>query len=191
LIFEKLHLAGPDLSNYELGEPVFVYDRGRFLGSLDPIEVSADRSDVHISRFLASPSLGSEQRNFGPLLLVEVTMFLAQRFPSIQTVCFTLTREIEMYGEGMMVAAARSDLLRSIGATDIHVRPKPDSSKPGNFVLQGVWLYTEDNLGALRAALTTQRALYCEHLGRIRADKRPVQLLRRLKQWWWAHDGHR
>jgi hypothetical protein len=48
------------------GEPLFVYDRGRFLGSLDPIELSADRSDVHISRFLASPSLGSEQRNIWP-----------------------------------------------------------------------------------------------------------------------------
>jgi hypothetical protein len=188
LIFEKLHLAGRDPPGYELGEPMLVHDRGRFLGSLDPIEVSADRSDVHISRFLPSPSLGSERRNFGPLLLVEVTLFLVERFPSIQTVCFTLTREIEMYGEGMMVAAARSELLRSIGATDVHVRAKPDSSRPGNFVVQGVWPYTEHNLGALRAALDTQRAIYREHLGRVREDGPPVRLLRRLKHWWTRDD---
>jgi hypothetical protein len=190
LSFEKLHLAGPDLSSYELGEPIVARDRGRLLGSVDPIEVSADRSEVRISRFLPSPSVRTEQRHFGPLLLVEVTMFLAERFPGIQSVHFTLTRDIEMYGDGMMVAAARIELLRSIGATDVHARPKPDPSKPGNFVLQGVWLYTEDNLGALRAALATQRALYREHLRRVRADKRPVQLLRRLRQWW-SSDGHR
>jgi hypothetical protein len=184
LTFEKLHLAGPDRSSYELGEPMLVHDRGRFLGSLDPIEASVDRSDVRISRFLPSPSLRSEQRNFGPLLLVEVTTFLAERFPSIQTVSFTLTREIEMYGEGMMVAAARSELLRSIGATDVHVRAQPDSNRPGNFVVQGVWSYTEHNLAALRSALATQRALYREHLSRVREEGSPVRFLCRLKRWW-------
>lgn len=163
---------------------MLVHDRGRFLGALDPIEASVDRSDVRISRFLPSPSLRSEQRNFGPLLLVEVTTFLAERFPSIQTVSFTLTREIEMYGEGMMVAAARSELLRSIGATDVHVRAQPDSNRPGNFVVQGVWSYTEHNLAALRSALATQRALYREHLSRVREEGSPVRFLCRLKRWW-------
>jgi len=117
-------------------------------------------------------------------LLLEVTMFLAERFPGIQNVHFSLTREIEMDGDGMMVAAARTELLRRIGATDVHARPKPDSSRPGNFVVQGVWSYTEHNLGALRAALTMQRALYREH----QKGERPVPLLRRLKRWW-ARDG--
>lgn len=163
---------------------MLVHDRGRFLGSLDPIEASVDRSDVHISRFLPSPSLRSEQRNFGPLLLVEVTTFLAERFPSIQTVSFTLTREIEMYGEGMMVAAARSELLRSIGATDVHIRAQPDSNRPGNFVVRGIWSYTEHNLAALRSALATQRALYREHLSRVREEGSPIRFLCRLKRWW-------
>ena len=42
-MFEKLHLAGPDPPGYELGEPVLVHDRGRFLGSLDPVEDSPQR----------------------------------------------------------------------------------------------------------------------------------------------------
>ena len=185
MIFEKLHFVGSDRSRYELGEPMRVYDRGRFLGSLDPIEVNADRSMVHISRFLASPSVGSERRSLGPLLLVDVTLFLAERFPSIQTICFTLTREIEIYGDGMMVATARSELLRSIGATGVQVQPKPDSSRPGNFVVQGVWRYTEKNLAALRAASAMQRARYREDCpGVLRGAGYPVQLLRRLARWW-------
>jgi len=185
LIFEKLHFVGSDRSHYALGEPMRVYDRGRFLGSLDPIEVNADGSMVHISRFLPSPSVGSERRSLGPLLLVDVTLFLAERFPSIQTVCFTLTREIEIYGDGMMVATARSELLRSIGATGVQVQPKPDSSRPGNFVVQGVWRYTENNLAALRAASATQRARYREDCPGVRRGAGyPLQLVRRLARWW-------
>lgn len=183
-MFEKLHLAGPDPPGYELGEPVLVHDRGRFLGSLDPVEVSPDRSEVRITRFLPSPASGSERRKFGPLLLVEVTMFLAERFPSIQNVHFALTREIEMEGDGMMIAAARIELLRSIGAADLHARPQADASRPGNFVVEGVWSYTGHNLGALRSALATQRELYRDHLARMPKARHPASLLHRLKQWW-------
>ncbi|CAN7775766.1 hypothetical protein LJR175_007779 [Variovorax sp. LjRoot175] len=184
MIFEKLHLAGGDSRGYELGEPMLVHDRDRFLGSLDPVEVSPDRSEVRIARFLPSPRLGSERRKFGPLLLVEVTMFLAEHFPSIQNVHFALTREIEMDGDGMMIAAARIELLRSIGAAEAHARPQPDSGRPGNFVVEGVWSYTAHNLGALRSALSIQRELYGNHLACIPKAERPVPLLRRLKQWW-------
>lgn len=56
--------------------------RGRRLGSLDPVEVSSDRSEVHISRFVPSAQAG-EQRRFGALLLLELTMFLVERFAGI------------------------------------------------------------------------------------------------------------
>lgn len=184
MIFEKLHLAGRDLLNYELGEPMLVHDRGRFLGSLDPVEVSPDRSEVRITRFLPAPCLGGERRKFGPLLLVEVTMFLVERFPNIQNVHYVLTREIEMDGDGMMIAAARIELLRSIGAADVHARPQADSSRPGSFVVKGVWSYTEHTLGALRSSLAIQRELYGNHLARTPKAERPLPLLRRLKQWW-------
>ncbi|MEO5735871.1 MAG: hypothetical protein ABIQ82_00240, partial [Variovorax sp.] len=88
------------------------------------------------------------------------------------------------YGDGMMVATARSELLRSIGATDVHVRPKPDSNRPGNFVIRGIWRYTENNLSALRAASATQRAHYREECPDARTGGYPLQLLRRLARWW-------
>jgi hypothetical protein len=183
LTFEKLHIAGADLSDYQMGEPMYAYDRSRFLGTVEPVEVSPGRSEVRVSRFFPVPSAIAEHRHLGPLLLVEVTMFLAERFPSIQNVHFMLTREIEN-GDGTMVAAARIELLRSIGAIDVHAVPKPDSSKPGNFVVHGVWSYAEHNLAALRLALAMQRELHHEHLAPAPMEERPVPLLHHLKQWW-------
>ncbi|MBT2300003.1 hypothetical protein J7E70_05950 [Variovorax paradoxus] len=187
MTFKKLHIAGADLLDYQLGEPMFVHDRSRFLGTVEPVEVSPDRSEVRVSRFLPVPSVIAEHRHLGPLLLVEATMFLAERFSSIQNVHFMLAREVEN-GDGTMVAAARIELLRSIGATDVHAVPKPDSSKPGNFVVHGVWSYAEHNLVALRSALAMQRELYREHLARNPKEDRRVAPLRRLEQWWRRDD---
>lgn len=185
----QLHLAGPDLSRYELGEPMFIYDGGRLLGTVEPVEVSPDRSEVRISRFVPSAALKREARSFGALLLVEVTMFLVERFPTIQAVHYALTRELEKHGDGLMVAAARVEFLRSIGATDIEARPKPDSSSPGNFVVKGVWGYTEDNITSLRLALAMERQLYSKHLACTAKGGRLAPLLNRLKDWWARSDG--
>ncbi|RST49385.1 hypothetical protein [Variovorax sp. MHTC-1] len=185
MTFKKLHLAGADLSDYQLGEPMYAFDRSRFLGTVKPVEVNSDKSEVRVSRFLPAPSVVAEHRHLGPLLLVEATMFLAERFPSIQNVHFMLSREIEN-SDGTMVAAARVELLRSIGATDVHAQPKPDSSKPGNFVVHGLWSYAEHNLVALRSALAMRRELYREHLAHVPMEERSGPLRHRLKQWWRA-----
>ena len=189
MIFEKLHLTGPGGSPYKLGEPMHVHDGARFLGTVEPIEVGPDRSEVRISRFSSAPSIGSGQRNFGPLLLIEVTLFLVERFRNIESVHFNLRREIEVYGDGMMVAAARAELLRSIGATDVHARPQPDPSSPGNFVVRGAWVYTEDSLLALRLAVALQRDLYGESLANVSKQKSGLPALRRFKRWWARDDG--
>ena len=182
LTFEKLHLTGPHGSSYRLGEPLEVHDRGRHLGSLDPVEVSADRSEVRISRFVPSAQAG-ERRRFGALLLVELTLFLVERFPGIQAIHFSLTREIEMHGDGTMVAAARVELLRRIGAVQVSAHPKPDS-RPGNFVVLGVWPYTEDNVIALRSALHEERAIFREQTADHLQEGRWIGPgLWRMKQW--------
>ncbi len=101
---------------------------------------------------------------------------------------FNLRRQIEVYGDGMMVAAARAELLRSIGATDVHARPQPDPSNPGNFVVGGAWVYTEDSLLALRLAVALQRDLYGESLASVSKKKGGLLALRSFKRWR-ARDG--
>ncbi|VTU42632.1 hypothetical protein H6P1_00611 (plasmid) [Variovorax sp. PBL-H6] len=180
----QLHLSGPGLSRYELGEPMFVYEGARLLGTVEPVEASPDRSEVRVGRFVPSPSSRREVRNFAPLLLAEVTMFLAERFPAIQAVHFALSRELEMHGDGLMVAAARVEFLRSIGATDIEARPRPDASRPGNFVVHGVWAYTEENISSLRMVLAMERELYRKHLAYAAKQGGLAALLGRLKDRW-------
>jgi hypothetical protein len=191
LTFEKLFLTGPKGSAYRLGDALEVHDRGRHLGSLDPVEVSPDRSEVHIGRFVPSAQAG-EQRRFGALLLLELTLFLAERFAGIQSVHFTLTREIELHGDGALVAAARVELLRRIGAVNVTAHPKPDPGRPGNFVVQGVWSYTEDNLFALRAALQEERDLFREQTeDHSRQGRGSYPRLWRVRQWLARRGGGR
>ncbi|RZL86588.1 MAG: hypothetical protein EOP82_29420 [Variovorax sp.] len=60
---------------------------------------------------MAAPIVKDEHRNFGPLVLLELTSLIAEHFHSVQTISFVLSREIETYGNGMKVASARSQLL--------------------------------------------------------------------------------
>ena len=107
MTFERLRITGPDGDRYELGDPMHVHDGSVHLGTLDPVRVSRDGTEVRIERFLPSLFVKEQKRNFGPLVLLEVTTFLAEQFDGIQTISYALTREIEMHGDGMKVASAR------------------------------------------------------------------------------------
>lgn len=158
----RLRLTGPDSAPYELGQPLYVYDGNAHLGTLDPVQVNRDGTEVLISRFVSSPLGRAEKRAFAPLVLLEVTAFLVERFHGVQMVSYSLSRQIQIYGDGTTVAAARSQLLQDIGADGVTISPQPDSQTPGNFVVQGVWTYNERNLEALQRCLRRQRELYAE-----------------------------
>ena len=161
----KLLLSGP-AGAYRSGDPILIRDGDVFLGTVDPPEISRSGSSVHFGRFSPSPSVrDAGERQFGPLMLVEVMSFIAEQFSNIDAIRFTLTRQVEMHGDGLKVALARLALLERIGAADLHMRPRPDSSVPGNFVVQGVWEYTGPNLAALAAELAGQRAAYFRDRG--------------------------
>jgi hypothetical protein len=160
MTFESLRFTGSNGQHYRLGEPLDVHDGDNFLGTLDPVQVSRDGTEVLIERFIPSSFVKERKRNFGPLVLLEVTSFLAEQFTGVQSVSYSLSREIEMHGDGMQVASARSVLLHSIGAEAVTITPRPDSNTPGNFVVQGVWTYNERNLQALGQCLARERATY-------------------------------
>ena len=155
----KLFISGPH-GAYRPGESILVRDGDVFLGTVEPPETSRNGRSVHFGHFEPSPSVRESERQFGPLMLVEVVSFIAQQFPDIETIRFTLTRQVEMHGDGLKVAMARLAQLERIGAADLHMRPRPDSAIPGNFVVQGVWEYTAPNLAALAAELDSQRSAY-------------------------------
>lgn len=160
MTFERLRITGRDGERYELGEPMHVHDGSVHLGALDPVRVSRDGTEVRIERFLPSSFVKEQKRNFGPLVLLEVTTFLAEQFDGIQTISYALTREIEMHGDGMKVASARSALLLDIGAEAVTITPSPDLETPGNFIVQGIWTYNERNLAALHQCLAREREIY-------------------------------
>ncbi|MDM0078390.1 hypothetical protein QTH90_28565 [Variovorax sp. J2P1-59] len=160
MTFESLRITGRDGKRYELGEPMHVHDGSVHLGTVDPVRVSRDGTEVHIERFLPSRFVKEKKRNFGPLVLLEVTAYLAEHFHGIQTVSYSLSREIEMHGDGMKVASARSALLQDIGAEGVTITPRPDHETPGNFVVEGVWAYNERNLASLGECLAREREIY-------------------------------
>lgn len=184
--FSNLRITGPNSARYELGKPMYVYDRNAHLGTLDPVQVSRDGTEIRISRFAATQFVKSERRNFGPLVLLEVTSFLAEQFESVQSVSFSLNREIETYGDGSKVAIARSVLLEDIGAQGVTISPQPDSETPGNFVVQGVWAYNERNLEALQECLRRERDIYRDLERHAKQVTAVLGLRGRLRRWWSA-----
>lgn len=182
MAFEKLRISGQEGHPYRLGEPMEVHDREIFLGTLDPVSVSRDGTEVLIQRFIPSAFLRKEKRNFGPLVLLEVTRYLAEQFQGLQAVSYLLSREIELHGDGMKVALARSALLQAIGAEAVAISPRPDSETPGNFVVQGVWAYNERNLAALCHCLERERAIYRQWDAAVETGQSIVVLRDRLRQ---------
>lgn len=137
-----------------------VHDGNIHLGTLDPVIVSRDGTEVFLGRFVPSQFVKDRKRNFGPLVLLETTAFLAEHFQGLQAVSYVLSREIEMHGDGMQVAGARSALLQAMGAEGVTISPMPDSEIPGNFVVRGTWAYNERNLSALGQCLDKEREVY-------------------------------
>jgi hypothetical protein len=160
MTFERLRISGRHGKDYVLGEAMEVHDRDVHLGTLDPVTVSRDGTEVFLGRFIPSQFVKDQKRNFGPLVLLEITTFLAEHFQGLQAVSYVLSREIEMYGDGMQVAGARSALLQAMGAESVTISPKPDSETPGNFVVRGTWAYNERNLAALGQCLDREREVY-------------------------------
>src|SRR6476660_4625279 len=54
MTFERLRITGRDGGRYQLGTPMHVHDGSASLGTVDPVRVSRDGTEVHIERFLPS-----------------------------------------------------------------------------------------------------------------------------------------
>ena len=155
----KLRISGPN-GTYRPGDPILIHDGRLFLGTIEAPEVGRDGTSVHFGRFSPSSQVRDGHRQFAPLLLLEAMTLITEHFQNIETIRFTLTRQVEIHGDGVKVALARLALLERIGASDLLMMPMADSAVPGNFVIQGRWEYNSPNLAALAAELLEQRSIY-------------------------------
>src|SRR5690606_36365728 len=129
----KLRITGPGERPYALGEPMHLFDGVLHVGTLDGFPVDRERTEAHIGRFTPTNVVSHQKKEIGKLALLEMVMFIAENFTSVQVVSFSLSRDIEGYGGGMQLASARSALLQSIGTTHIVIAPKPDAVQMGHF----------------------------------------------------------
>jgi hypothetical protein len=100
-----------------------------------------------------------EQRHVGRLVFLEICAFIAEHFHQVQAISFAFTRDVSILGGGIQQAAARMETMDRIGAINVQIRPKADAL-PGQFVVTGIWAYSESSMAALRVVLEEQRTLY-------------------------------
>ncbi|MDM0018890.1 hypothetical protein [Variovorax saccharolyticus] len=159
MTFKKLRITGPGAAPYQLGEPMLVHDANVLLGTLDPVPVSSDGTEIHIEHFEPTRVVREEQRHLGRLVFLEICAFISENFHQVQAISFAFTREVSVLGGGVQQAAARVETMDRIGAVNLQIRPKADAL-PGQFVVSGLWVYSESSMAALRVVLEEQRALY-------------------------------
>ncbi|MDN8614315.1 hypothetical protein [Variovorax ginsengisoli] len=181
MTFKKLRITGPGAAPYQLGQPMHVYDANVLLGTLDPVPVSNGGTEIHIEHFQPTRVVRDEQRHVGRLVFLEICAFVSEHFHQVQAISFAFTRDVSILGGGVQQAAARIETMDRIGAINVQIRPKADAL-PGQFVVTGVWAYSESSMAALRVVLEEQRALYRDRPMAIGvADKPGVRAaLRRL-----------
>lgn len=181
MTFKKLRITGPGAVPYQLGQPMHVYDANVLLGTLDPVPVSKAGTEIHIEHFRPTRVVRDEQRHVGRLVFLEICAFVSEQFHQVQAISFAFTRDVSILGGGVQQAAARMETMDRIGAINVQIRPKADTL-PGQFVVTGIWAYSESSMAALRVVLEEQRALYRERPIAVGvADKPGVRAaLRRL-----------
>ena len=118
------------------------------------------RRKVHLADFAATALVTEQKRIMRKLVLLKVTAFIVNHFPTVTAISFSLNNRDDGPGDSMELAGARATLLHSIGADQITVRPDFEPLHGGQFVIDGVWIRTRQSLEALMAALHLEREVY-------------------------------
>lgn len=180
----RLQIRPPDTGPYVLGAPMHLYDGATHVASLDPVPVNREGTEVLVAHFTPMHVVSEQKKEIGKLALVEIAMFLAENFTTVQTIRFSLGRNVEGYGDGVRLAVARSAFLQSIGAADVLMVPQPDAELMGHFVVTGIWTYNPTNLASLAEVLEAERQAYAQREAAAAAARRAARgsWMRRLFQ---------
>lgn len=158
----KLQITGPDATPCVLGGPMWIYEGATLLATMDPVPVNPEGTEVHLEYFTPTDAAAHQKNAIGKLLLFELVAFIVENFTSVLAISFTLSRNIESYGDGMKLASMRCAVLQSMGAGHVLIAPKPDAAHAGHFVVSGLWEYTPATLAALQTVLQAERDAYDE-----------------------------
>ncbi len=156
----KLRITGPGGVPYVLGAPMCIHEGGTHIATMDPVPVNQGATEVHLEHFTPIDAAAHQKNAIGKLLLFEVVAFIVENFTTVQAISFSLSRNIESYGDAKKLASMRSAVLQSIGTEHIVIAPKPDASLAGHFVVSGLWEYNPATLAALHAVLAAEREAY-------------------------------
>lgn len=158
MIYEKLRFTGPGEATYQLGQPLSIYHGNVLLGTLDPVILRQDGTEIHIEAFAPTQVVLAEPRHIGRLIFFELCAYISEHFDQIQAISFSFSRPIRALGGPAQQATSRADALKRIGAVNVRVTPRT----AGKHVVSGVWPYSKRSVAALRVALEEQRALFRE-----------------------------
>jgi hypothetical protein len=164
-------MSGPGLTPYRFGEPISVHDGEIHVATVERVTVRQGGSEVHLEHFAATPFVIRERRRVRKLVLVEATAFIAEQYPAVLTISFSLNKLIQGQNDGMKLAGTRAALLHGMGADQIKIIPNYESAAAGHFVVDGVWQRSPQNLQALAASLHREREAYAAHNDRGRFAK--------------------
>lgn len=180
----QLRFTGSDSAACVLGGPLVVHYGDVHIGTWAPVTVSRGGTEILIDNF--TPSSGADLQRLrklriGWVVLPELVAFIAEHFANVTLIRLVLSHNIEIYRDGMKLAAERSALLQRMGASHIVITPKPDPGRVGHFVVAAVWEYNQANLAALAATREAEHAAYREREAEAARPRwRKTSCLRRL-----------
>ena len=137
-----------------------LYDAEIHVGTATPVVLQRDGTTVLFQNFTPTDYVLRNNLALRKLALMEVTAYVAEHVSTVRTIRFALSGRVKGLDDGMKLASARSALLRSIGVLRIKVTPNPDSAYAGQFVVEGLWTNSPQNLAMLRAVLDEEREAY-------------------------------
>jgi len=167
MTFSGLRITGPNPETpYVLGQPLDVRDGDIHLGRLNQVTVSPGGGGVQLEDFRTTDLQQMRTWRTARLVVVEVLNYFVEHYPAFSTFAIVLSADIDALektdGGAQRLAHARTQMLQSVGATDIRMTPKPHPRHAAHFMVSGVWHYNNANAKLLAEALAKERQAYAE-----------------------------
>ncbi len=142
---------------YTHGAAMWLWEGDSLVGKVNEVVLNPERTQILLDRFVYANTPAARKPSIRPLCLFEVAAYLVEQVPTALEIIFTLSHRIQGFRDQGALSAARSRVLESMGAEQIKVVTRPNSSGEIEFVVEAVWRYNAGNRDALQGALMAAR----------------------------------